>query len=116
MPGHKQRVGCTAWSHHVLATGSRDRTILLRDVRQQDPFTMKLTGHRSEVRPLLPCLAHRAQGYTSSGEEAVALEVLLLPAAMGIEVGDVRAQAMSAKSGIVWCRCAGSSGRRTTEN
>jgi hypothetical protein len=50
MPGHKQRVGCTAWSHHMLATGSRDRSILLRDVRQQDPFTMKLAGHRSEVR------------------------------------------------------------------
>lgn len=49
MPGHKQRVGCTAWSHHMLATGSRDRSILLRDVRQQDPFTMKLAGHRSEV-------------------------------------------------------------------
>lgn len=49
MAGHKQRVGCTAWSHHMLATGSRDRSILLRDVRQQDPFTLKLAGHRSEV-------------------------------------------------------------------
>ncbi|GAB4820048.1 hypothetical protein N2152v2_007094 [Parachlorella kessleri] len=49
MPGHKQRVGCTAWSHHMLATGSRDRSILLRDVRQQEPFSLKLTGHRSEV-------------------------------------------------------------------
>ena len=35
MLGHKQRVGCMSWSHHTLATGSRDRTILMRDVRTQ---------------------------------------------------------------------------------
>lgn len=49
LPGHKQRVGCMAWNHHTLATGSRDRSILLRDVRAQEPYVQKLSGHRSEV-------------------------------------------------------------------
>jgi len=49
MPGHKQRVGCLSWNHHVLATGSRDRNILLRDVRAAEPWTQKLNAHRSEV-------------------------------------------------------------------
>ena len=49
LPGHKQRVGCMAWNHHTLATGSRDRGILLRDVRVQEPYVQKLAGHRSEV-------------------------------------------------------------------
>ena len=49
LPGHKQRVGCMAWNHHTLATGSRDRAILLRDVRSQEPYVAKLAGHRSEV-------------------------------------------------------------------
>lgn len=39
-----------AWNHHTLATGSRDRAILLRDVRSQEPYVAKLAGHRSEVR------------------------------------------------------------------
>jgi hypothetical protein len=38
-----------SWSHHLLATGSRDRSILLRDVRSADQC-QRLTGHRSEVR------------------------------------------------------------------
>ena len=49
MPGHKQRVGCLSWNHHVLATGSRDRNILLRDVRAPEPWTGRLMSHRSEV-------------------------------------------------------------------
>jgi len=49
MQGHKQRVGCMNWSHHVLATGSRDRSILMRDVRAPDQWYAKLFAHRSEV-------------------------------------------------------------------
>lgn len=49
MTGHKQRAGCMAWSHHNLASGSRDRSILLRDVRAPEPWTSKLSAHRSEV-------------------------------------------------------------------
>ncbi|KAI8102945.1 hypothetical protein M9434_005736 [Picochlorum sp. BPE23] len=49
MAGHRQRVGCMNWSHHVLATGSRDRSILLRDVRAPEHSYAKLSAHRSEV-------------------------------------------------------------------
>ena len=49
MPGHKQRVGCMAWSHHTLATGSRDKSVLLRDVRAPEPVVGRLGAHRSEV-------------------------------------------------------------------
>ena len=49
MQGHRQRVGCINWSHHVMATGSRDRNILMRDVRTPSHFYAKLSSHRSEV-------------------------------------------------------------------
>lgn len=49
MTGHKQRVGCMSWNHNVLATGSRDRQILLRDVRSPEQSFAKLVAHRSEV-------------------------------------------------------------------
>ena len=49
MQGHRQRVGCINWSHHVMATGSRDRNILMRDVRTPSHFYSKLSSHRSEV-------------------------------------------------------------------
>lgn len=47
--GHRQRVGCMAWNHHILATGSRDRSILLRDLRAPNDYVAKLSNHRSEV-------------------------------------------------------------------
>eukprot|EP00798_Chlamydomonas_sp_ICE-L_P028038 gene28038-31138_t len=49
MEGHRTRVGTLAWGQGCLASGSRDRSILLRDVRAAEQFTQKLTGHRSEV-------------------------------------------------------------------
>ena len=52
MEGHRGRVGTMAWSSHLLSSGSRDRTILQRDIRGPEPFTHKLSGHRSEVRLL----------------------------------------------------------------
>jgi cell division cycle 20-like protein 1, cofactor of APC complex len=55
--GHRGRVGAMAWSGPTLATGSRDRTILQRDVRappgpsadDADAVTARLGAHRSEV-------------------------------------------------------------------
>ncbi|MCO5577173.1 hypothetical protein L7F22_030997 [Adiantum nelumboides] len=49
MGGHRTRVGCLAWSSNILSSGSRDRSILQRDIRVQDDFVSKLTGHKSEV-------------------------------------------------------------------
>lgn len=49
MTGHEARVGTMAWNSHILSSGSRDRTILNRDVRAKDSYLSKLTGHKQEV-------------------------------------------------------------------
>lgn len=49
MSGHSSRVGALAWTGPVLASGSRDRLIYLRDVRLQVSFTDKLSNHKQEV-------------------------------------------------------------------
>ncbi|KAF8901903.1 WD40 repeat-like protein [Gymnopilus junonius] len=47
---HSQRIGALAWNTHVLSSGSRDRMVLHRDVREAAvrPFK-KCAGHRQEV-------------------------------------------------------------------
>eukprot|EP01124_Arcella_intermedia_P029214 TRINITY_DN6113_c1_g1_i1.p1 TRINITY_DN6113_c1_g1~~TRINITY_DN6113_c1_g1_i1.p1 ORF type:complete len:517 (-),score=52.35 TRINITY_DN6113_c1_g1_i1:218-1768(-) len=50
--GHKARVGTMAWGQTqqwALTTGSRDRTILQRDVRSDMQYVSKLTSHKQEV-------------------------------------------------------------------
>ncbi|XP_059661695.1 B-type cell cycle switch protein ccs52A-like [Cornus florida] len=49
MEGHRLRVGALAWSSSLLSSGSRDKTILQRDIRAQEDYVSKLTGHKSEV-------------------------------------------------------------------
>mmetsp|Transcript_15605 Transcript_15605/g.34097 ORF Transcript_15605/g.34097 Transcript_15605/m.34097 type:complete len:744 (-) Transcript_15605:158-2389(-) len=49
MAGHSSRVGALAWTGPVLASGSRDRLIYLRDVRVQASYTDKLNNHKQEV-------------------------------------------------------------------
>lgn len=49
MPGHSNRVGSSSWSGSLIATGSRDRSILVRDVRAHENFHLKLLGHKQEV-------------------------------------------------------------------
>ncbi len=49
MGGHQARVGTLCWSGHTLSSGSRDRLILQRDVRVNEPYTSKLSGHKQEV-------------------------------------------------------------------
>ena len=44
--GHTNRVGAIAWNSSILSTGSRDKTILHRDLRANTPFTSKLIGHK----------------------------------------------------------------------
>ncbi|KAG6878869.1 hypothetical protein C0992_007075, partial [Termitomyces sp. T32_za158] len=47
---HAQRIGALAWNAHVLSSGSRDRSVHHRDVREpaQRPFR-RCAGHRQEV-------------------------------------------------------------------
>jgi len=47
--GHSNRVGAIAWSSSLLSTGSRDKTILHRDLRSNSPFVSKLVGHKQEI-------------------------------------------------------------------
>ena len=49
LTGHTGRVGSCSWNSTILATGSRDKTILFRDLRSQNNSFSKLVGHRQEV-------------------------------------------------------------------
>ncbi|XP_022631623.1 protein FIZZY-RELATED 1 isoform X2 [Vigna radiata var. radiata] len=49
MEGHRLRVGTLAWSSSLLSSGSRDKSIYQRDIRVQEDFVSKLSGHKSEV-------------------------------------------------------------------
>lgn len=47
--GHTGRVGSLAWNGSTIASGSRDRNILVRDVRQPEDYFSKFTGHKQEI-------------------------------------------------------------------
>ena len=49
MKGHEGRVGAIAWSSNVLSSGSKDKTILNRDLRAKDDFYASLQYHKQEV-------------------------------------------------------------------
>jgi len=49
LQGHSLRVGAMSWSTSLLSTGSRDKTILQRDLRVNSSFIAKLTGHKQEI-------------------------------------------------------------------
>jgi cell division cycle 20-like protein 1 (cofactor of APC complex) len=49
MTGHQTRIGSVAWNGYMLATGSRDHSIMMRDVRIPEHYTEVLQGHRQEV-------------------------------------------------------------------
>ena len=49
MSGHNGRVGAMAWNASTLASGSRDNSILLHDVRKRDHVYSTLVGHKQEV-------------------------------------------------------------------
>lgn len=49
MEGHRLRVGALAWSSSLLSSGGRDKNIYQRDIRTQEDFVSKLSGHKSEV-------------------------------------------------------------------
>ena len=49
MTGHQSRIGSVAWNGYMLATGSRDHSIMMRDVRIAEHYTDVMQGHRQEV-------------------------------------------------------------------
>ncbi len=49
MKGHEGRVGSIAWNGYNICSGSRDRNILVRDVRAQDDYFCKFSGHKQEI-------------------------------------------------------------------
>lgn len=46
MQGHTSRIGAIAWNSNIFSSGSRDKTILHRDLRLNNPFISKLVGHK----------------------------------------------------------------------
>jgi cell division cycle 20-like protein 1 (cofactor of APC complex) len=46
---HTSRVGTLAWGSDVLTSGSRDRLIYNRDIREPREYVAKLIGHKQEV-------------------------------------------------------------------
>lgn len=49
LDGHTGRVGVSAWNGSLLATGSRDRRILMRDVRADNSLIYDWDKHKQEV-------------------------------------------------------------------
>jgi cell division cycle protein 20 (cofactor of APC complex) len=49
MNGHSDRVSSLAWNQHMLATGSKDSSIVNHDVRIQSHHIATLGGHTQEV-------------------------------------------------------------------
>ncbi len=68
--GHRARVGTTAWSSHILSSGSRDRNILQRDVRAPEDYIHKPVGHRSEVCTPT-CILQQSHSVSFSGSEVL---------------------------------------------
>lgn len=49
LSGHLDRVACLSWNDYILSSGSRDRTILHRDVRMADPYFERIETHEQEI-------------------------------------------------------------------
>lgn len=49
LEGHNSRVGAISWSQDGLISGSRDKSILLRDIRGPESFHERLVSHTQEV-------------------------------------------------------------------
>lgn len=49
MGGHEARVGSLASSSSILSSGSKDKSIMQRDVRSKDNYFARLCGHKQEV-------------------------------------------------------------------
>ena len=64
---HEGRVGSIAWNSSILSTGSRDKAILLNDVRMRESAFAQLQGHKQEVCGLR--WSHDEQQLASGGND-----------------------------------------------
>jgi len=68
LEGHSARVGALAWNGDLLASGSRDRLILQRDIRTPPSIPQRrLSGHRQEVCGLAIAWSPHHHGVLASG-------------------------------------------------
>jgi len=49
LEGHSGRIGVISWATNVISTGSKDYSILNRDLRLSEPYYDKLLAHKQEV-------------------------------------------------------------------
>jgi len=49
LTGHESRVSSIAWNGNIISTGSRDRNIHMRDLREPNQMFNTLEGHKQEV-------------------------------------------------------------------
>ena len=52
MQGHSNRTGTLSWSNCMLSSGSRDKNVLVRDVRVKDHYIKRVLGHKQEITGL----------------------------------------------------------------
>ena len=49
LQGHGARTGALAWNNWVLSSGSRDKSILHRDMRTPESYISRIVGHKQEI-------------------------------------------------------------------
>lgn len=49
LTGHDSRIGALSWNDNLVSTGSRDKSILHRDIRWDSDYEAKLQGHKQEI-------------------------------------------------------------------
>jgi WD40 repeat protein len=47
--GHSSRIGAVAWNDSIVSTGSRDKSILHRDIRWDSDYESRLENHKQEI-------------------------------------------------------------------
>jgi WD40 repeat protein len=49
LQGHSSRIGAVAWNDSIVSTGSRDKSILHRDMRWDSDYEARLENHKQEI-------------------------------------------------------------------
>lgn len=49
LSGHESRIGAVSWNDWIVSTGSRDKSILHRDIRWDNDYEARLECHKQEI-------------------------------------------------------------------